>query len=202
MPDPTYPTYPHSSWFSPTPEVAEGSAYFIDSVEEYGVYYDSETNVITLKNVKYGAFGFMCNGNSLTINVEGNCHLRNIIVDGNGHSAAIRFTGNGTLTLDGTEHVGALMIRSEFAQGCIMVDPDVTLKIGDVVEIHTSLLKDNVFITEPNKLDGNITTGAEEPYGQANQWILDNWMKDRDVVPTVYKTVITPGSSGYITISH
>ncbi len=198
------PTRPFGIIFSPTPEAPEMDACDISepSLSKYGVSYDAATNTVTLNNVKDGWLRLNAAGNSLTLNILGNCRLHFIWADGWGHSSSIRFTGTGTLTVEPLPLTDRVLILSEFSQGCIIVEKGVCLKFMLPVEIHTSLIQNALFVDDMSRVHAKITSVPEEPVDQPNQWIVDDqiYRMETSPVPTVYKTIIEADEYDYILI--
>lgn len=100
-------------------------------ITEPGISYNQRTNTLTLNN--YHGAGISANmmGNSFTVELIGeNVLTQDLIVWGFYTAGSIRFTGNGSLSINSSlaAPVG-LNLECEFSESCIMIEEGVTLDI-------------------------------------------------------------------------
>ncbi len=100
-------------------------------ITEPGLSYNQRTNTLTLNN--YHGAGISANmmGNSFTVKLIGeNVLTQDLIVWGFYTAGSIRFTGNGSLSINSSlaAPVG-LNLECEFSESCIMIEEGVTLDI-------------------------------------------------------------------------
>ena len=112
-----------------------------------GAAYDRASNTLTLTDFDHPELYLSTNmmGDDFALCVEGSCALHGIAVYGYGWGGSLRFTGTGTLTVNGGRDLGsALMLYAEDSDARLHFDKDVNVNlygteiIGDIFATRCS----------------------------------------------------------------
>ena len=115
--------------------------------------YDKGSNTLTLSGFDAAMLDVNLMGNGFTINLEGDNHIGAISVWGAMYGGSVKFTGDGTLTVD-----HGIVLNCEGSGSCIMVAKGVTLDISGesgAINIYDSTLTEPaIYLSKSLKLEG------------------------------------------------
>ena len=134
-------------------------------VEDASAVYDKSSNTLTLNGFSCGILDVNLMGNGFTVELHGDNHIESISVWGAMYGGSIKFTGDGSLTVD-----NGIMMNCEASESCLMIAKGVTLDIsGDPAVGVVETLMSGKAIYVSKYLD--VTGGAVSQFGDT---VTDN----------------------------
>ena len=125
-----------------------------------GAYYDETTNTLTLDNYTGQFLNVSLMGNGFKLKLVGDNELTEIVVWGFMYGGSLTITGEGKLTLNGSDDTPAIRLECEDSPSCLMIDSNVTIEIkggsGNVAVIDSTLDK-GIYYLKP--IEVKSTTG-------------------------------------------
>ncbi|MBP0990515.1 MAG: hypothetical protein J5874_05010 [Oscillospiraceae bacterium] len=95
-----------------------------------GAEYDRNTNVLTLTDFNGPCLNVNMMGNGFTVKLVGENHLDAVLVWGYSYGGSIKFTGDGSLTVnESLQYDVGILLRAEYSQSAVMVDSGVKLNV-------------------------------------------------------------------------
>ncbi len=122
-------------------------------VTDAAAVYDKGSNTLTLSGFDASMLDVNLMGNGFTIELVGDNHIGAISVWGAMYGGSVKFTGDGTLTVD-----NGIVLNCEGSGSCIMVAKGVTLDItgeSGAINVYDSTLTDPaIYLSKSLKLEG------------------------------------------------
>ncbi len=134
-------------WFSNADEpetqyIVRGDAWLIHDpgvlVETPAAVYDESRNTLVLNGFNADFLSANLMGNGFTVELHGDNHIGGMSVWGAGYGGSVKFTGDGSLTVD-----NGIIFYCESSESCIMIAKGVTLDISGepAVGIDSTLME-------------------------------------------------------------
>ena len=161
-----------------------------------GISYDPSTNTLTLSNYHGGGISANLLGNSFTVELIGENELtQDFMIWGFYTGGSIRFTGNGSLTINSSEGEVGLELICEFSTSCLMIEEGVTL------DIYGSTASVEVIYTNAEK---GIWYISDEPLEGIRQIIADESITDNPDMDseTLYQVWVLTDDGGETFLPH
>ena len=131
-------------------------------VTDDAAVYDRGSNTLTLSGFDAAMLDVNLMGNGFTIDLVGDNHIGAISVWGAMYGGSVKFTGDGTLTVD-----HGIVLNCEGSGSCLMVAKGVTLDVtgeSGAINIYDSTLTDTaIYLSKSLEIDGGKTGSVGDP---------------------------------------